>query len=160
MTYLSQISFSTQSALYTWMNQLPPNVSIIECGQLHRGHFLALVTSADAIKKPPSASDFFSTNKPADALIRAYYKQESIPLVNGLLILETDYLSSLFSCILDSPQLTHAPLLELSRSALADGKATAIFVNVSDINTNEFPKQVHATYFSQVNPHLRALFDF
>jgi hypothetical protein len=160
MNYFSQISFLSLSELYTWMNQLSSEASVIECGQLHRGQFLVLVRSAAPLEKPRAACDFFSTNKSADMLIRAYYKQNSIPLMSGLLILEADLLSSLFSCISNDPQLVNAPLLEVSRSALPEGKAAAIFVNVSDINTKVFPQEIHATYFAQTNSHLRSLFDF
>lgn len=160
MTYFSQISFLTLSDLYTWMNQLSPEAFVVECGQLHRGQFLVLVQSPQLLEKPAFASDFFSTNKNADTLIRAYYKQNSIPLTKGLLLLEADHLSELFSCIFNDPQLTKAPLLEVSRSALPHGRATAIFVNASDINTKAFSQEIQATYFAQVNSHLRSLFEF
>lgn len=73
--------------------------------------------------------------------------------------MEADHLSTLFSCVLEDLKSLQDSLLEISRSALPDGKATAIYVNISPFNAQTISKDIKATYFEKVNLHLLSLFN-
>lgn len=155
MAYFSFVSFAKTSELYTWVNSLTEDCELLECGQLHRGSVIAFVNSTKPVSRPLICNDFFTCQGAGERFLKAYHKQNSIPVSHGILIVECEKLSDLCANVLTDASYKDFQLLEVSRNALPGGSATAIFVNVENF---KFPDNFSGAYIAKLNPQLKNLF--
>ena len=155
MGYFTLATFAKNSELYTWVNSLSKDCNFIECGQLHRGSYVVFLNSTSPIARPIISTDFFSCQGSGERFLKAYHKQNSIPASHGLLIVECEKLSDMCAIILTDVAYKNFQLLEVSRSALPGGSATAIFVNVDNF---KYPDNFSGAYIANLNPQLKNLF--
>jgi hypothetical protein len=155
MAHFSFVSFAKTSELYTWVNSLSQDCELVECGQLHRGSVIAFVHSAKPLSRPTICSDFFTHQGSGERFLKAYHKQNSISVSHGILVVECEKLSDLCANVLTDSAYKDFQLLEISRNALPDGHATAIFVNVENF---KFPDNFTGAYIAQLNPQMKSLF--
>ncbi len=155
MTHFTFAAFTKTSELFSWIHSLSADSELIECGQLHRGSHTAFIKSTSPIPRPIICTDFFTCEGSGDRFSKAYHKQNAIPVTHGLLIYECETLSEMCATILTNPEFKDFQLLEVSRNALPNGFASAIFVNVDQF---KYPAKFSGAYISELNPQLRTLF--
>jgi hypothetical protein len=155
MDYFSFVSFAKTSEIYSWVNSLSLDCELVDCGQLHRGSVIAFVQSTTPLSRPPICTDFFTYQGSGERFLKAYHKQNSIPVSHGILVVECEKLSEMCANILTDSAYKGFHLLEVSRNALPSGFATAIFVNVENF---KYPDNFSGAYVAQLNPQLKDLF--
>lgn len=158
MSYFYLSTFDKPSDLYSFLNSVSSPLEVIESGQLHRGHLTLLLQSSIALSKPKSCVDFFETQKDISVILAAYYKQRHLDASHGLLLLESQNLSALFSFLTMTDIVSLNHLLEISRSAIPNGLAQAIFVNIDSIDLQKLPSEIRGTYFQKLSAPLLSLF--
>jgi hypothetical protein len=155
MTYFSFAAFSKTSELYTWLNSLPPDSELLECGQLHRGLVTAFLRTSSPVSRPIISADFFTYQDTGERFLKAYHKQNSIPVTHGVLVVECEKLSEMCAMVLTDAEFKDFQLLEVSRNALPGGSASAIFVNVDHF---KYPEKFSGAYLEKLNPQMKSLF--
>ena len=155
MAYFSFVSFAKTSELYTWVNSLTEDCELVECGQLHRGSVIAFVQSTTPVSRPLICTDFFTHQGSGERFLKAYHKQNSIPVSHGVLVVECEKLSDMCANVLTNSAYKDFQLLEISRNALPNGSASAVFVNVDNF---KFPDNFSGAYIAQLNTQLKNLF--
>ncbi|MBY0384536.1 hypothetical protein K2X05_05205 [bacterium] len=158
MNYFYFCAFEKTSDLYSCLHKITSSYEIIECGQLHRGFFTLLMKTSETLSRPAGCVDFFETQKDVTTLLEAYYKQRSFEITHGLLVLECQNLSTLFSFLTTNSLISIDQLLEISRSALPNGQALALFVNIDSVDLQKLPAEIRGTYFQKPGSALFSLF--
>lgn len=158
MDYFYFCSFEKTSDLYSYLHNISSPHELIECGQLHRGQLTLLLKASNPIAKPATCVDFFQTKNDVTVLLEAYYKQRSMDVTHGLLLLESSNLSAFFNFLTTTSLLSLDQLFEISRSALPNGLAQAVFVNIDSIDLQKLPNEISGTYFQKLGPALLSLY--
>jgi hypothetical protein len=158
MDYFYFCAFEKNSDLYSYLHNLSSPHELIECGQLHRGQLTLLLKASSVIARPTTCIDFFETKKDVSTLLEAYYKQRSMEVSHGLLLLECSKLSTLFNFLTTTSLLSLNQLLEISRSALPDGLAQGVFVNIDSVDLQKLPNEIRGTYFQKPGSALLSLY--